>query len=363
MEPRAAGVHGGDWRRLAVSLTSRCNLRCKMCPVVRGEPASLTAEQVLDVVDFAESRGFECIALSGGEPTILSYFWELLERLGRSPLAVEVLTNAFGVGEGEVVRLAAHPNVLVHVSVDGVGAVHDAIRGKGSFAAAAGCVAALLEGGGRCSITTTVQRTNFRTMVDVYEYFKDWGLEWHAFNFADPFWGDLELIPAEDLTECFDALAEVCRRNNAEGGHATISEAMLGGLRTWLRYPGLALHPGRDCTIPMRMLAVGETGVVRPCWHYGWETGRGRNINERPLRDIVDDPAYAEEVARAIGPGGCRGCSAMCYLWDEDFSSKMLHPNGGLRLRRAALHAKEYLRQRHHRVFEGVKGALGLLRK
>lgn len=363
MEAKPQRHQALDWRRCSVTLTSRCNLFCRMCHVVRSERASLTRAQAFSIVDFAAQRGFRSIALNGGEPTILPYFWDLLERLGETPLEVELLTNAYRLTDDQIGRLARQPNLLVHVSVDGVGAVHDAIRAKGSFEATDRSVRRLLDAGGRVSITTTVQRSNFRAMIEVYEWFKECPLAWHAFNFADPFWGDLELIPTENLDEALGILRTICERDCALRGRVTLTEDTLRNFSLWLRYPLLKLHPGRGCTIPLRHVAVGETGVVRPCWHFGWHTGPERNINTRPLDAIVDEPGYAAEVHRGIGRGGCRGCSAMCYQWDEDFRTKLTRPTGVLRLRRAVLHAKEYLRLRHPWVFNAVrKGAASLHR-
>ena len=92
---------------------------------------------------------------------------------------------------------------------------------------------------------------------------------------------------------------------------------------------------------------MNERGDVRSCWHYpGWTQGATRNIHHRSLDDIVDSEEFEQEVRRAIGPDGCRGCSTMCYFWDEDFRTKTMHPKGMLRVQRTAQHAREYLRAR-----------------
>ena len=345
-----------EWRNLSVGLTTSCNLRCKMCPVIRRKPGGLAREQALHVADFAQRRGFERIVVGGGEPTILPYFWEFMDSLAGSDIEIWLLTNAFRFGEEHVRRLASNPRILVNISIDGVGEVHDNIRGKGTFASTARSLEMLLEAGCRCAVNTVVQRSNYRTMLELDEWTSGYPLEWHGFTYAESFYGDAELVPPEKIDESLGVLAEVCRRNKARNGKAVLSQEMLNNLRLSFKYPRLTMHPGRDCTVPRRLLSINEYADVLSCWHFPWNRGPHRDLNRRSLDEIVDDPMIRREVSNAIGPHGCVGCTTMCYFWDEDFRSKTMHPTGLLRARRVALHAKEHLRVNHPKVFEAARG-------
>jgi len=334
-----------EWRRIAVSLTTCCNLHCVMCPVIGGEKTTLGREQAFHIVDFGQRRGVEQIILTGGEPTIVSYFWDLLDRIAETGVAVQVLTNGSRLKPDEVQRLARCPNMLVAISIDGVGPVHDAIREPGSFAATNRTIDQLLEAGCKVAINTTIQRTNFGTMLELYEYYRDYPLEWHGFSFAETAHGK-EIVPLEKADEALGILREISRRNGLREGRAAIGREELSCLRLWLKYPSFRTHPGLNCPIPRRHMAVFSTGAVAPCYHYpGWSSGESRNLYHHTLDEIVDSADFAAEIRRAVGPGGCPGCSTMCYFQDADFREKTLHPDLRQRIRRALVPTKEFMKR------------------
>ncbi len=359
-------ITGDDFyrfKKLTVALTTRCNLRCKMCPAIRSEPATLTKDQALHIAEFARRRGFEEIELGGGEPTILPYFWDLLDELSQSDMAIKILTNGYRLSDDRIRRLAEYPQILVQVSIDGVGAVHDQIRGvDGAFEATERTLRKLAEAGCPISINSVFQHTNFRAMMELYERFKDLPLRWHAFNPVEIYSGHEESLRPEEVDQCLAALAEVWERAQEDGSPVSLSEELLTNFCLMLKYPLFKMHPGKGCAVVRRGVTVNHDGYVTPCWHYGWETSAiRRNLNQRPLDAIVDAPEVREEIRRAIGPRGCAGCSTMCYNWDEGFQNKVMRPTGRLKLRRAPFLAREHLKRRHPHAFAAAKAVRRLL--
>jgi radical SAM protein with 4Fe4S-binding SPASM domain len=315
---------------------------------------SLTREQALHIADFAHRRGFKRIVVGGGEPTIMAYFREFMEKLAESGIEVWLLTNAVRMNDEIIELLAAMPSLIVHVSMDGVGEVHDYIRGEGTFAASDQAIRRLIGANIRVAVNTVVQASNFREMIATYEWFAQYPLEWHGFGFAEGVFGQ-ELVPNEHLEECFGQLLDIHRRSLAKNGKSALSEEMIRSYRLQYRYPALVTHPGLGCTIPRRLLAIDEAGSVLPCWHYsGWTKDDSRNLNHRSLDDIVDDPVMHEEIRRAIGPEGCGGCNTLCYFWDNDFRNKVIAPDARLRMQRNIAHAKEYLRTHHPGLYQAL---------
>ncbi len=332
----------------------------------------LTREQAFAMADFAERRGFEEVELGGGEPTLLPYFWELLERLCGSGLRVLVLTNAYRLSDEDVDRFAScGPKLHIQVSIDGIGSVHDSIRGaEGAFDNAERGLRALASKGCAVSIGATVQRTNYRNLVEVYERFKDISWRYHAFNPVEQYGdNDSELIPPEEFEDCMSILSEICERGQADGKPVALSKELLENFRLKFKHPNFCMHRGQGCTVVRSSLTIDHNGTVRPCWHYGWDTeGIERNINQRTLDEIVDSPEVLDELKHAIRFGGCPGCSTMCYNWDEDFQRKAMRPAGWLKLRRkllcssgllgaqrSLLRAKENLRENHPKAFALIK--------
>lgn len=116
------------------NITYRCNLRCAMCfqdaQAKRGHN-ELSTEEILRVIGEIPSQTVLC--LSGGEPTYHPDF----PRIARQALATHrcnLITNGTNL-TGEVIRLLVDGGLLlIGVSFDGVGEVHDRIRRqRGSF--------------------------------------------------------------------------------------------------------------------------------------------------------------------------------------------------------------------------------------
>ena len=72
---RIIDAHGREHTYLRMSLTERCNLRCKYCMPAEGvelSPSSslMTADQIVTLGKYFVGRGVDKIRLTGGEPLI-----------------------------------------------------------------------------------------------------------------------------------------------------------------------------------------------------------------------------------------------------------------------------------------------------
>ena len=351
------------FQKLILNLTNRCNLRCQMCVARNGTPKTLSRKHALDAAEFAERRGFKTIELTGGEPTLVDYFDELVERLGQVDAQIHLTTNGLEFGGGRVERLAGLSNLAVTVSVDGIGDVHDAIRRRqGAFATTERHLRALGSAGCRVAVNTTVQASNLGQVVDLYERFKGLKLAWHCFALVEDTTAEAGLIRHYHLDELRAALTEVRRRAQDDGNCVIISEGILRSYEWRTLYPDYVAHPGLGCTVVLKGLIVNNDGYVLPCFHYPWQRAAFRRLEDRTLDDIVDSAEYRDEVVGARSEGGCAGCSTACYLWDEEFAHKVAHPPVAQRVRYGLLRFRRRVRLRHprvHRVLRSVKGRSG----
>ena len=102
-----------SFTKLVLNVTNRCNLRCQMCGVVHVEQwHSLTREQAFHAVDFAERRGFKEMEVTGGEPTLVDYIWDLLQRMGQTSMKLRMSTNALRLTEEQIRILASLKNLF-----------------------------------------------------------------------------------------------------------------------------------------------------------------------------------------------------------------------------------------------------------
>lgn len=135
-------------------ITARCPLRCKTCFYWRHLDKSQSELTFDEISRLAPTlRGVLWLAIGGGEPFVRSDLAEVMEVLAReaNPPYLTLVTNGFYPDRIERVVKAifkAKPGVLlrINVSVDGVGSLHDSIRGKpGSFEKACETITVLQE--------------------------------------------------------------------------------------------------------------------------------------------------------------------------------------------------------------------------
>jgi len=89
--------HGRRIRKLRVSLTDKCNLRCHYCMPVdqtfMDESKYLSPEGIYEIVHELAGLGLEEVRLTGGEPLMRKSFSEIIEKLGTIGLKKLALTT------------------------------------------------------------------------------------------------------------------------------------------------------------------------------------------------------------------------------------------------------------------------------
>ncbi|HVY34126.1 MAG TPA: radical SAM protein [Caulobacteraceae bacterium] len=124
-------------RLVALEVTTRCNLKCVMCPHGVGGVAD-PKDAAADLVEalWPALASAETVHLNGvGEPLMAEPFWAVVDRLkGRESPRIEFNTNGLLLTAKALDRLREAPLGAIHVSVDAAkAATYARIRG-GSFA-------------------------------------------------------------------------------------------------------------------------------------------------------------------------------------------------------------------------------------
>ncbi len=135
---------------LTWELTYACNLACVHCLSSSGrrDPRELSTDECRALIDEFERMQIFYVNIGGGEPTIRSDFWELVEYATAHHVGVKFSTNGSRITGAVAARLAASDYVDVQLSLDGAtAAVNDAVRGDGSFATAVTAMERLAEAG------------------------------------------------------------------------------------------------------------------------------------------------------------------------------------------------------------------------
>src|SRR6516225_6867632 len=119
------------------NLIRRCNLTCKHCYSISGDvdfPNELSTVEVFSVMDDLKAFRVPVLILSGGEPLLRPDIFEISLRAKAMRFYVGLSTNGALINESNIERVKAAEYDYVGISLDGIGATHDAFRGKaGAF--------------------------------------------------------------------------------------------------------------------------------------------------------------------------------------------------------------------------------------
>jgi len=180
-----------------VFINDKCNLKCRHCTIYAKKDAIVkTFAEVQSDLEYCYQQGSRFVDLEGGEPTLwrdgehdLNSIIRLAKKIGF--YSVTVTTNAARPFAG----LEADS---IWVSMDGVGATHDAIRGEGTFER----LVQHIEGCGRSrvSVNMVVNALNHSSVDETIAFAKNHpNIESIAINLHTPFPGT-EALELDEAT-------------------------------------------------------------------------------------------------------------------------------------------------------------------
>ncbi len=127
---------------LQISLTNRCNLKCKMCNVWHNNNDNeLSFLEVKGVIEQSAKWGIKEINLCGGEPLLKDNIFEVVRYAKTKGMKIILTTNGTLINETMARKIVDSGIEVISISLDGATAeVHDKIRGQG------GAYAKIIEG-------------------------------------------------------------------------------------------------------------------------------------------------------------------------------------------------------------------------
>lgn len=163
---------------LTWELTYACNLSCVHCLSSSGrrDPRELTTEECKAVIDELERMQVFYVNIGGGEPTVRSDFWELVDYATAHNIGVKFSTNGVKITPEVAQRLARNDYLDIQISLDGATAeVNDYVRGPGSYDMAIRAMENLQNAGFKnfklsvvCTRQNIAQLDDFKQIADRY---------------------------------------------------------------------------------------------------------------------------------------------------------------------------------------------------
>lgn len=163
-----------------IAITYKCNSRCRMCNIWQTEnPPSLPAEVFENL-----SADLKYINLSGGEPFLHPFIFEIVRTINRVSPKAKIIISSNGLATDLIVKTmkkinALDPRAGVRISLDGMEKTHDQIRGiPGIFQAAMKTIAGLKEIGiSNLGFSFTIMDENAGELKAAYDLSQKTGVE------------------------------------------------------------------------------------------------------------------------------------------------------------------------------------------
>ena len=163
---------------LTWELTYACNLSCVHCLSSSGrrDPRELSTEECKAVIDELERMQVFYVNIGGGEPTVRSDFWEIVDYATAHKVGVKFSTNGVKITPERAAQLAQNDYLDIQISLDGATAeVNDYVRGTGSYATAITAMENLQAAGMKnfklsvvCTRHNIPQLDEFKAIADKY---------------------------------------------------------------------------------------------------------------------------------------------------------------------------------------------------
>ena len=315
-------------------LTERCNLRCSHCyqeAHPRGQ--ELSFPEILGVIEEAdamlaswrEAYGIDfspSFHVTGGEPLLHQDLPAILAAMKTRRFAVYLLSNGTLITAPWARRLADLGVDGVQISLEGPGAIHEDIRGPGSFAAALTGAQNLVAAGIKVIFNTTLSRLNTHTFVDLVPLAQSLGVQELGFARLVPSGrGEAlmdQMLSPEELLEFYQEILAL-EANGLDVGSGdplanriSVAEAIEDGESEPFPWGG--------CAAGVAGLTLLPDGTVLPCRRLPVPLG---NVRQDRLREIWATSPVLEALrdkSRYSGKCGacprwdqCRGCRAIAY--------------------------------------------------
>lgn len=327
-------------RNVTFELTYRCNLTCDFC-YLRVEEEKLGRRiQRKEELSHEELCGLLArlprrsnVTFVGGEVTIKNRFWDLMEVATRRH-RVAIGTNAVHFTD-EICRRIVEAGVrTIGTSLDGPEAVHDGIRGRGTFQKT--CtnirrIADLRRARGapspRLNVNCVMIPENLSCFAEVAGIAREAGADSCSFQVLDPslsrsginLRGDIvesepwpTLLPKVDLRLLAGQLDRVDRESREMGLPCEL--VPFGSKAAILDfYAGRLAYERYGCSIPWTTMRISPTGDVFPCLNY-----RVGNIREGGLLRLWNHPRYREFRNRMKPRGLYQSCAGCCKMMPRD---------------------------------------------
>ena len=309
-----------SYRRISYAvweITLKCNLACQHCGSRAGQTRTneLSTAEALDLVKQMADVGITEVTIIGGEAFLRPDWLEIAQAITKAGMLCGMTTGGYGITLETAQRMKAAGIQVVSVSVDGLEATHDRIRGKqGSWEWAFKTMSNLKEAGIPFGCNTQINRLSAPEFPKIYECLRDAGIFAWQIQLTVPMGNAADnseiLLQPYELLDVYPMIARVAERAKQEGvqlqagnniGYYGPYERLLRGGDAWSFWQG--------CSAGLSALGIEADGAIKGCPSLPTTAYTGGNIRDHSLRTIIEE---TEELRFNIGAGTPQGIE---HLW------------------------------------------------
>ncbi len=318
--------------RYFLELTYRCNLNCPYCYVGcernKNELATEDWKKVIDQLPF-----YSIVTLVGGEPLIRKDFIDILAYTSKRILnKVHVVSNGILINDEIIKAFIKYKLLLLSVSLDGYGEMHDKNRGKdGIFDKIISNLENLKsqKKNQMIDIKTIVLENNLDDLPKLYKLCEKMGFQFLSISFLrNNNWKQNSVLQDSFIPEFtqnypikpyFDMehFKEVYREIEAINGKTKLrfspkfeySKNPLEAIEKFFNLPNdtLTSEIYKPCTYPYNNMMINPEGFIYPCL-----SQKIGNVKEKTLKELFNAPHYCCFRKNLKASGGTFGACQMC---------------------------------------------------
>jgi radical SAM protein with 4Fe4S-binding SPASM domain len=261
------------------------------------------------------------IHFTGGEPFLYKGLWDVIAYSRGKGYGVALMTNGCLITNDDAKKVFSLGISDIQVSLEGPPHLHDSIRGKGSFNAAAKGVEQLVAAGNKVSANVTLSRMNLNKIEETIEIAKDVGFKSIGFSRMVPCGRGKGLLPhfltPQELRSAYERIISLNHPS-----FEVVSRDPLAGTFSEMKIPAGCNLTLSGCSAGFSGVTITSDGSVMPCRRIGLVAG---NLKKKSLRAIWASSKLLWQLRRRESYRGkcgrcslwpsCRGCRAVAYAY------------------------------------------------
>lgn len=311
-------------KEVIISITNRCNLKCKMCDIPWEKTEEIDASRWKKVIKDASLIGIETVVFSGGEPLLREDIFELISFTKNNGMNACLTSNGFLINEETAYKLSQSGVDVVNISIDGTREIHDRLRGKGAFDKAIYALDNLKKYKIETTIATMISRYNYECLPYVVELAKIHGaatIKFQPFSkvfLRDEHKGNDFLIADREIEKINQSIREAVLLSS-NYGILTNPDDYLDKVPLYLAKKYYNANGG--CKAIETSCPINSRGEIYPCWVLTGENELIGSIKQRKFLELWGSKRH-NSITEKIKKEGCPGCMMSCY--DENFNEESI---------------------------------------